>query len=156
METLPYLQAWRLHKGLTQKELAKRSGLTQAQVSTLENQTHIPTLKTLNKLAAAFGVPTGELLNLPPTGPLPLSRHDIDAVALAIVSGERNLNPGLNRLAASVASIISQKLNAFKAPGRVVNRGKRWGGKFQWFRVRRMAPEAILNQILARVDKSLP
>ena len=155
METLPYLQAWRLYKGLTQKELALRAGLTQAQVSTLENQTHIPTLKTLNKLAAAFGVPTGELLNLPPTGPLPLSRHDIDAVALAIVSGERNLNPGLNRIAASVASIISQKLNAFKAPGRVVNRGKRWNGKFKTMKVWRLFPELVLTQILSRVDRKL-
>lgn len=156
MADTPYLQAWRLHKGLTQQELAERAGLTQAQVSYLENQAHIPTLKTLNKLAEALGTGVGELMEPPPSPYPPLSRHDIDAVALAIVSGERKLSPGLNQLADRVASVISRKLDAFKAPGRVVNWGKRWGGKFQWFRVRNMLPETILNQILARVDKSLP
>ena len=155
MEPTLYLQAWRLYRGLTQKELAERSGLTQAQVSYLENCSHAPTLKTLNKLTQALGAGVGELMRPPPSAHPPLSRHDIDAVALSIVSGERGLGPQLNRLADAVASIISRKLNAFKAPGRVVNRGRRWGGKFQWFRVRRILPEPILNQILARVDKSL-
>lgn len=156
MATTPYLQAWRHSKGLSQKELARRSGLTQAQVSYLENQIHLPTLRTLDKLAKALGIGAGELMSPPKTPHPPLSRHEIDAVALAIVSGERNLSPEFNHLADSIASVISRKLNAFKAPGRVVNWGKRWGGKFQWLRIRRMLPEPILNQILARVDKSLP
>ena len=33
METIPYLHAWRLKRGLTQKALASRAGLTQAQIS---------------------------------------------------------------------------------------------------------------------------
>ena len=154
METLPYLQAWRLHKGLTQKELALRAGLTQAQVSTLENQTHVPTLKTLNKLAAAFGAGIEELMNLPRPYPS-LSRHDIDAIAEAVVSGERRLPPRFNHLADAVASLVSRKLNAYSVPGRVVNRGKRWTGKFKAMKVWRLFPELVLTQILSRVDRKL-
>ena len=155
METTLHLQAWRLYRGLTQKELAERAGLTQAQVSYLENRAHVPTLKTLNRLAQALGAGVGELMGPAPAPHPPLSRHEIDAVALSIVSGGRSLRPELNRLADAIASVISRKLNAFRAPGRVVNRGKRWGGKFQWFRVRKIVPEPVFNQILARVDKSL-
>ncbi|MBI4436501.1 MAG: helix-turn-helix transcriptional regulator [Candidatus Omnitrophica bacterium] len=155
MEPTVALTPWRLSKGLTQKELAERTGLTQAQVSYLENGLHLPTLKTLDKLAQALHVAVSELLGTSPKQDLPLSRHEIDAIALAIVSGERKLGPKFNPLADRIASILSQKLNAFGAPGKIRNRGKRWGGKYQWFRVRRIVSEPILEQILARVDKSL-
>lgn len=155
METTLYLHAWRLHKGLTQKELALRTGLTQAQVSTLEAQVHIPTLKTLNKLALAFGVGAGELMNPPPTDHPPLSRHDIDAIAEAVVNGKRRLAPRFNRLADAVASLVSRKLNAYSVPGRVVNRGKRWNGKFKAIKIWRLFPELVLVQILSRVDRKL-
>jgi len=155
MAPTPYLQAWRLHNGFSQKELAERAGLTQAQVSYLENGAHLPTLRTLDKLARALHIGVGELMSLP-QATQPLSRHDLDAIALAIVSGERNLRPEFNHLADRIASVISRKLNAFKARGRRVNLGKRWGGKFQWSQVRRMLPDPVLTQILSRVDKSLP
>lgn len=109
MASTPYLQAWRFHKGLSQKELAQRSGLTQAQVSYLENQAHLPTLKTLDKLAKALGIGVGELINPPPVPHPPLSRHEIDAIAEAVVSGKRLLAPGFNRLADAAASLISRK-----------------------------------------------
>ncbi len=40
---------------LTQKELAKISGLTQSNISNIENGTNRPTLPTLKKLADALG-----------------------------------------------------------------------------------------------------
>ena len=155
MEPPLYLHAWRVQRGLTQDALAKRAGLTQAQVSTLENQAHLPTLKTLNKLAQALGAGVGELMNPPPRPYPSLSRHDIDAIAEAVVSGERRLAPRFNRLADAVASLVSRKLNAYSVPGRVVNRGKRWNGKFKAMKVWRLFPELVLTQILSRVDRKL-
>ena len=45
----------RKENGLTQKELAARTGITQADISRLENGEANPSLKTIKRLAAAFG-----------------------------------------------------------------------------------------------------
>ena len=42
-------------KGLTQKELSKRSGIAQGDISKLENGNANPSIKTLQRLAAAMG-----------------------------------------------------------------------------------------------------
>ena len=42
--------------GLTQKDLAERTGIAQADISKLENGTRNPTLKLLKKLAAGMGM----------------------------------------------------------------------------------------------------
>ena len=41
--------------GLTQKELSARAGITQADISRLENGEANPSLKTMKRLAAALG-----------------------------------------------------------------------------------------------------
>ena len=155
METTLYLRAWRLHRGLTQRELALRSGLTQAQISSLEHLDHAPAIKTLERLAKGLGLSAQDLFQPPFGFNAPLSRHDIDAIAEAVVSGKRNMKPEWNRLADAVSSLISRKLNAYSAPGRFANHGKRWGGKFRAINVRRLFPELPLTQILTRVDKKL-
>ena len=45
----------RKEKGLTQKELAARTGITQADISRLENGESNPSLKTMKRLAASLG-----------------------------------------------------------------------------------------------------
>lgn len=42
-------------KGLTQKELSKRSGIAQGDISKLENGNANPSIRTLQRLAAAMG-----------------------------------------------------------------------------------------------------
>lgn len=155
MATTLYLQAWRLQRGLTQKDLAQQAGLTQAQVSRIESLRQTPTLKTIEKLARALGIGVGEFLSPPPVSRSLLSRHNIQEIADAVVSGAREMEPDLNRLADAVASLIGQKLNVHLAPGRLANRGKRLGGKFRSIWVQRAFPEPLLNEVLARVDKKL-
>ena len=46
----------RNESGLTQKELAKRTGITQADISRLEKGNANPSLKTLNRLAKGMGM----------------------------------------------------------------------------------------------------
>ncbi|MFR2234849.1 MAG: helix-turn-helix domain-containing protein [Lachnospiraceae bacterium] len=46
----------RIKQNLTQKELASRTGIDQADISKLENGTRNPTLKLLKKLAAGMGM----------------------------------------------------------------------------------------------------
>ena len=45
----------RIDAGLTQKELAERSGVRQSNISRIENGTAIPTLQTLNAIAKGTG-----------------------------------------------------------------------------------------------------
>lgn len=46
----------REEKDLTQKELAETTGITQADISRLENGTANPSLRTLKRLAAGLGM----------------------------------------------------------------------------------------------------
>lgn len=46
----------RIEQNLTQKELAARTGIDQADISKLENGTRNPSLKLLKKLAAGLGM----------------------------------------------------------------------------------------------------
>ena len=46
----------RIAQNLTQKELAERTGINQADISKLENGTRNPSLKTLKRLAAGMGM----------------------------------------------------------------------------------------------------
>lgn len=150
-----YLQAWRLQRGLTQKDLAQQAGLTQAQVSRIEGLRQTPTLKTIEKLAKTLGITVGEFLGPPPVSKSLLSRHNIQEIADAVVNGTRDMEPDRNRLADAVASLVGQKLNAHLAPGRRANKGKRLAGKFRSIWVQRAFPEPLLNEVLARVDKKL-
>jgi transcriptional regulator with XRE-family HTH domain len=45
----------RKHTGETQKQLAKRLGMTESMISRLERGDHIPSLATLCRIADAFG-----------------------------------------------------------------------------------------------------
>jgi transcriptional regulator with XRE-family HTH domain len=45
----------RKRSGLTQKELAERRGITQGDISKIENGIYNPSIKTLQRLAIAMG-----------------------------------------------------------------------------------------------------
>lgn len=46
----------RIAQNLTQKELAERTGINQADISKIENGTRNPSLKMLKRLAAGMGM----------------------------------------------------------------------------------------------------
>ena len=45
----------RIERGMTQKQLAEKSGIRQSNISRIESGAAIPTLQTLNAIAAAVG-----------------------------------------------------------------------------------------------------
>jgi len=55
------IKTTRQQKGLTQTQLAKKSGLPQPHISRLEAGEHSPSFKTLEKIAQALGVTVGDL-----------------------------------------------------------------------------------------------
>ncbi|AEG41681.1 helix-turn-helix domain-containing protein [Lactobacillus kefiranofaciens] len=56
IDTLSMLQATRIKRGITQKQLAEKSGLSQPQIAKIENLDSMPTLKTLRRYAAGLGL----------------------------------------------------------------------------------------------------
>ncbi len=56
------LRALRVAAGLTQAELARRTGIHRPNIARVEAGRHTPSLDTLARLAAAIGIPTLELL----------------------------------------------------------------------------------------------
>ncbi len=56
MDVIRALAAARISQNLTQKELAERSGINQADISKIENCTRNPSLNLLKRLADAMGM----------------------------------------------------------------------------------------------------
>ena len=79
------MRSLRLAGGLTQAELARRSGIAQPNLAAFENGARRPNLGSLNRLAAALGVEAGRLLQ--DKAPLSLDRFAMDASARALMSG---------------------------------------------------------------------
>ena len=150
-----FLLNWRLEKKMTQKTLASVSGLTQAQISRLEISGQRPTYRTIQRLAKALGIKPEQLFAPPPGFCLDLSRHEMDRVGKAVVSGQRNMKHSLNRLADDVARLTFHKLKAFRVPGRHLVSTQRWNTKFVFLKIKNLYHPGVLNQILARVDKAL-
>ncbi|MFH1156913.1 MAG: helix-turn-helix transcriptional regulator [Pseudomonadota bacterium] len=55
------VKAWRVHLGLTQKEVAKRAGISQAALSQMEKNENTLRNATLEKLAGALGLSVKQL-----------------------------------------------------------------------------------------------
>ena len=55
------VKAWRTHLGLTQKEVAKKAGISQAAFSQMEKSTNELRTITLEKLARAMGISVEQL-----------------------------------------------------------------------------------------------
>lgn len=63
-----YLREWRLAKGLTQPELASRTGTVKSEVSRLEKGTRRMTLDWMSAFAKALGITVEDLMTVPPMG----------------------------------------------------------------------------------------
>ena len=68
------IKSLRAERGLQQRQLAEKAGLTPSMLSQIESGRLTPSLHTLGKLAAAFGVSIGSLFEAAPNGRLHLSR----------------------------------------------------------------------------------
>ena len=59
------LKRLRAEKGWSQEDYADRAGIHRTYVSDIERGKRNPTITVVEKLAAPFGVPAGNLLNFP-------------------------------------------------------------------------------------------
>jgi len=56
-----HIRAWRIKRGLTQVELAKKVGVTQSYIGQLERDEKEPSLAVLRRLSTALAVPVSKL-----------------------------------------------------------------------------------------------
>ncbi|PCH95681.1 MAG: transcriptional regulator [Gammaproteobacteria bacterium] len=56
LKDMSHIAAWRKYKKITQKDLAKAAGITQAAMSQIEKTDSEPQKRTLSKIAKALGV----------------------------------------------------------------------------------------------------
>ena len=68
------IKGLRAERGLQQRQLAEKAGMTPSMVSQIEAGRLTPSLPTLGKLAAALGVPIASLFEPTPHGRLHVSR----------------------------------------------------------------------------------
>ena len=68
------IKALRQERGLQQRQLAEKSGLTPSMVSQIESGRLTPSLHTLGKIAGALGVPIASLFETKPDGRIHVSR----------------------------------------------------------------------------------
>jgi transcriptional regulator with XRE-family HTH domain len=68
------LRGLRTERGIRQKDLARKAGLTPSLVSQIESDKLTPSLHTLGRLAGALGVPIGALFEQAPNGRLHVGR----------------------------------------------------------------------------------
>lgn len=68
------IRALQQERGLQQRQLAEKSGLTPSMVSQIESGRLTPSLHTLGKLAGALGVPIASLFEAKPDGRIHVNR----------------------------------------------------------------------------------
>ena len=57
------VKAWRIHLGLTQKQVAQKAGISQSALSQMEKAKNNPHSATIEKLADAMGLSTDQLMD---------------------------------------------------------------------------------------------
>lgn len=104
-------------QNMNQATLAEKALVSQSNLSAIENGRRDLTVSTLCRIAMALGTPPSLLLVQDPVLVFPLNRHDYDAIARSVVSGERRLPQTHNCLADEMASVFTLKLQAYGLPG---------------------------------------
>ncbi|PIQ82381.1 MAG: hypothetical protein COV76_03975 [Candidatus Omnitrophica bacterium CG11_big_fil_rev_8_21_14_0_20_64_10] len=91
--TSELIYLWRLKRGLTQAELARKTGVPQPNLSHIEQGGGDVTLRTLRKLAGGLDLQISELIEGPGPGyrgpRRPLTRRDYIQIAEAAFSGKQ-------------------------------------------------------------------
>ena len=151
------LQLWRLHRGLTQAQLAQAARIPRPNLSAVERGKREVSLPTLRALAMALGVRPGALVDGLLPGPrletASLSREAMERIAEAIVSPRPLNNPTEVTLARWIGEMAKQRGEILRGRRRAL-RGKR-RSHATWLHLRAACPRDVLRSMLERVDNRL-
>jgi transcriptional regulator with XRE-family HTH domain len=101
------IKALRTDRELQQRQLAEKAGLTPSMVSQIESGRLTPSLHTLGKVAAAFGVPIASLFDAEPAGRIHVTRAKDYPVVSFDGSSERWSVLGTGLFQGKIRAVVS-------------------------------------------------
>ncbi len=157
MPYLPFarsLALWRIERGLSQEELARRAGIPRPNLSAIERGKRDLTLATLRALAGALHVRPGVLVDgIPPRaeeGKAPLSREEMERVADRVVWGGSARNRRERALVEALRSLVWHRLTPIQRGGGDPRRGYRSAAR-AWLWLRSTYPPEAVKSLLQRI-----
>ncbi len=152
------LYLWRVENRLTQTDLARRSGISRPNLSTIENGGRDITVETLRRLAAALDITPGVLVDgvLPITRrPETLSRERLDRIARALAVGSQAVDSYEEAIVQILKPLIKRKLGlSNKKVGRHLPRMAR-GENTALLKTKAVLKPDELKYLLSRIEKIL-
>lgn len=147
--------AWRLTRGMTQRQLAEAAGVPRPNLSAIERGDREVTLRTLRALALALDVRPGALVDgeMPGQDAPPLTRAQMERIAEAAVKGATLPDPRESALSHWLAAALAGHL-AGTRPSQA-----RIGGRNAdraYFRLRSAEQPAVVASLLNRVLEKVP
>jgi len=94
------IRAFRLQKGMSQGDIEKRTGLLRCYLSRVENGHTVPSIETLQKIAAALDLPLSQMFDDQPVREVPGLSLDEDEIRFLtqVQRYSAHLNEGDRRL----------------------------------------------------------
>ena len=136
---------WRIHRGLTQEELAARARVSRPNLSAIERGRREVSLATLRALALALNVNPGSLVDgiSPAVVQTPsFSRKTLERIAEAVWKG----TPLPSAKGKKLASLLKQLLHSRKN----LKRGKR-STERAWLQLKSAYPPHIIQTLIEKV-----
>lgn len=158
------LLLWRNHRGLSQADLARRSGVARPNLSKIECGKKDASLSTLRKLAVALKVTPGSIVDgVPPqclASPGIWSRETLEKIARAVHTGRKLANPSHQALADNLRIIIGPRLRALNLglnPGSQYLTCSRIGRKAEraWLEFS-LLPPSVRDSLIERAIEHAP
>lgn len=147
---------WRLRRGLTQEELARRAGVPRPNLSAIERGQRDVSLKTVRALAAALDVRPGVLVDgiVPQEeeGTNQLSREAMERIADAVIRNTSLVEAKEQALADQLKYLVRSRL---RAAGTLTKKTVRLGrvSDRAWLSLSRY-PKAVIETLVARIVES--
>lgn len=147
---------WRIFRGLSQEELAKRTGIPRPNLSAIESGKREVSLATLRLLAMGLGVIPGVLVD----GIAPmhfkrsnLSRELLENIVLASLGKLKTpFNSKVTAISTMLSKIIRNRINAKKKIYKS-SLGERHTYIINWLMLKEAVGRTTLDNLLTRLDK---
>lgn len=143
---------WRLKRGLTQSELARRAGVPRPNLSAIERGQREVSLKTVRALALALDVRAGVLVDgIAPEGEGAgeLSREAMERIAAAVIRKSPLADAKEQALADQLKHLVSSRLRAARPVATRAGRLSR-GSDRAWLSLSSY-PQAVIESLVSRI-----
>lgn len=150
------LRLWRVERGLTQAELARRSRVPRPNLCAMERGKREVSLRTLRALASALGIRPGVLADgvapkLPGAG-RPLTRAAMERIAEAIAAGRQLRAPHERLVAEQLRVVVRPRTLAARQDYRAIRETRRTTD-IAWLRLKSWYPPEVIRSLIERISE---